>query len=193
MAAGRFLRELPGILLPLLLTVAAAVLLLRILNALPEQLARVLAGPPPAQPVLSEKLEFHSIEEAERELGVRIALPAYFPSSLVWPPASVRGQKEPVKVVALMFLAADGRQALQLRELFAATEEFPLPVPEPAYTLESKQLEVNGGAARLLLGRAQDGSELNQLRWRAGEVHLVATTILPPGELIRIAESIHPR
>jgi hypothetical protein len=188
----RFGRELPGILGPLLLTVAVAVLLLRLLNAAPDYWARLAAGQSPARPVLNEKVEFHSIEEAERELGVKVAIPIYFPSSLIWPPASIRGQQEPARVVSLLFLSADGRQALQIREIFSREEESPLPVPEPIDVLERREVEVNGIGGLLLLGRSQDGGTLNQLRWHTGGVHLVVTTIYPPEELLRISESIHP-
>ena len=115
---ARLARELPGILGPLLLTVAAAVVALRLLNVAPCYWQQQFAGPPPAQPVLNERLEFPSIEAAEKELQLKTATPTYFPSSLVWPPASIRGQQEPARVISLLFLSTNGQQALQIREVF---------------------------------------------------------------------------
>ncbi len=191
--AARFARELPGILAPLLLTVAAAVLLLRLLNAVPEYWERVNTGPLPAQPVLNERLQFPTLEAAEAELRVAIGVPSYFPASLVWPPASIRGQLEPARVVSLLFLSTDGQQALQIREIFSPGEELPFPIPEPIQLLERKEVPVNGSMGQLLLGRSLEGTPVNQLRWRANGVHLVVTTILPPEELLRISESIRER
>ncbi len=185
-------RELPGILAPLVVTVVAAVLLLRVLNLVPDYWQRLIAGPPPALPVLSERLEFPSLEAAERELRVRIATPSYFPSTLIWPPASIRGQREPARVASLLFLSSDGQQALQVRELFSPGEELPFPIPEPMEVLERRDVPVNGAAGRLLIGRGQGGGQVNQLRWHANGVHLVVTTIYSPEELLRISESIHP-
>ncbi|MGE5617812.1 MAG: hypothetical protein ACM3US_00980 [Sphingomonadaceae bacterium] len=190
--AAHLVGEMLGILAPLLLTVAVAVLALRLLNAVPAHWQRLTGGPPPAPPVLAERLQFSSIEEAEAELGVRALLPAYFPSSLAWPPASVRGQREPARVVSLLFLSADGRQALQIREVFSPEEALPFPLPEPVEVLERRDVAVNGVVGLLLLGRGQDGAAVNQVRWRHGGAHLVVTTIYPPEELLRIAESMHP-
>ena len=58
--------------------------------------------------------------------------------------------------------------------------------------VERKEVEVDGSTGRLLLGRGQTGQTVNQLRWRANGIHLVVTSIYPPEELLRIAESIHP-
>ncbi|MHB8990769.1 MAG: hypothetical protein ACYC66_03880 [Chloroflexota bacterium] len=190
--AAPFIRETLGILAPLLFTIAAAVVLLRLLNGVPAQWERLTAGPPPAPPVLNERLQFSSVEEARAELRVPISIPSYFPSSLAWPPASIRGQQEPATVASLLFLSADGQQALQIREVFSSGETLPFPLPEPMELMERREVTVNGAAGQLLLGRGQEGAAVNQLRWRANGVHLVVTTIYPPEELLRIAESIHP-
>ncbi len=189
---AHFARGLPGIIVPIVVTVAAAALLLRLLNAVPDYWQRLVYGPPPARPVLDERLEFSSLQAAERELRVKIAIPGYFPSSLIWPPASIRGQQEPAKVASLLFLSSDGRQALQIREIFSPGEKLPFPIPEPMELLERREVAVNGEAGELLIGRGQGGGPVNQLRWHTDGVHLVATTIYPPEELLRISASIHP-
>ncbi|HZK67481.1 MAG TPA: hypothetical protein VFD42_08075 [Chloroflexota bacterium] len=179
-----------GFLLPLMVTLVAAVLTLRLLDALPAYW-QSWTTPRSAPPVLAERLEYATIEEAERGLEVRIALPSYFPSYLRWPPATIRGQPEPVKVASLLFLSSQGQQALQIRELFWPGEEIPLPIPEPAGDVRRTEVRLGDAPALLIQGQGQDGTPINQLRWRAGGMHLVATTIYPPEELLRIASSIH--
>lgn len=188
----RFARELPGIFTPLVVTVIAAVLLLKTLNVVPDYWHYLIAGPQPPMPALNESLAFPSLEAAEGELQVKIATPTYFPSSLVWPPASIRGQRQPLQVVSLLFLSSDGQQALQIREIFSSGEQLPFPIPEPMVVLERRDVTVNGAAAQLLLGQGQGGGIVNQLRWQVAGLHLVVTTVYPPEELLRIAESIHP-
>jgi hypothetical protein len=184
-------RRIAGIVAPLLVTVAAAALLLRLLNGVPAYWQRLTAAPKPAPMALAERLEYSSIEEAGSALGVEILTPSYFPSYLEWPPVSVRGQREPVRVVSMLFSSTDGLQALQIRELFWAGEEPPFPIPEPADVMERQTVEVNGVPAELILGKGQADTQVNQLRWRLGDIHLIATTICPPEELLRIARSIH--
>ncbi len=187
------LRQLPGILVPLALAMAVVAVGLRVLNATPAYVQALVAAPPPAPNVLDERLSFPSIEAAEKELGVRVATPAYFPSYLSWPPSSIRAQREPVKVVSLLFRSSEGQQGLQIRELFWQGETLPFPVPEPLDIAQRKVVDVNGTAGQLLLGSGQGGTTVNQLRWRVGGIHFILTAVFPPEELLRIAESIEPQ
>lgn len=187
-----FARELPGILGPLTFTVLVAVVALRLLNLLPAYWQSLAGGPPPAPPVLDDRIGYPDLETAEADLKVTVLTPRYFPSTLVWPPSSVRGQREPARVVSLLFRTSDGQQALQIREVFSPGEDLPFPVPEPVEIVTRQEVTVNGSPGLLLLGRDQGGAEVNQLRWRISGVHLVVTTIYPPEELLRISESMHP-
>jgi hypothetical protein len=186
------MRELPGVLFPFLLTIATIALVLRLLNAVPGYWEGLTTEPVQVPPSLTEHLRYPGIEEMERDLGVSVALPRYFPSYLVWPPDSVRGQREPVPVASLLFASSDGQQALQIRQIFWAGDALPFEVPEPLQLLERRGVEMEGGAGLLLIGQSQAGTPVNQMRWRDGDVHLVVTTIYPEEELLRIARSIHP-
>ncbi len=190
MRAIGFLKELPSILLPFAIAVLGAVIALRLLNGVPSYVESLVTGPPLPRNVLDERLSYPTIEAAEKDLGVAVATPAYFPSYLVWPPASVRGQREPAKVVSLLFQSSDGQQGLQIRELFWQGESLPFAVPEPVHVTESRAVDVNGVAGQLLLGTGQDNTPVNQLRWQAGGLHYIVTTIYPPAELLRIARSM---
>ena len=185
------LRELPGIFGPLLVTVAVVAMALWILNLVPGYVAALLAPTPTPPPSLTERLDYPTIEAAEVDLQVKVVTPVYFPSYLVWPPASIRGQRDYAKVVSLLIRDTSGQQALQLREIFWPGDELPFAVPEPMEVLDRSQVDVNGVQGALLLGRGQGGNPVNQLRWHAGGIHAVLTTILPPEELLRIGRSMH--
>jgi hypothetical protein len=183
-------RELPGVLFPFLLTIAAIALALRLLNAVPGYWEMLVAEPEQAPPSLTEHLRYSSIGEMETDLGVTVALPSYFPSYLVWPPDSIRGQRDPAPVASLLFVSSEGQQALQIRQLFWAGESLPFEVPEPIQVLERREVRMDGGAGQLLIGQSQVGAPLNQLRWRTGDVHVVITTVYAVEELLRIAQSM---
>jgi hypothetical protein len=185
-----FLRQLPGIAMPLVIVVVVVVFTLRWLNGVPAYVENLVAGPRPPQSVLDERLSFSSIEAAERDLGVKVGVPVYFPSFLVWPPSSIRGQREPVRVVSLLFRSNDNMQGLQIREIFWSGEDLPFPVPEPLVVTERRGVDVDGVPGSLLVGDGQSGTAVNQLRWRAGGVHFIVTTVYPPEELLTIARSI---
>jgi hypothetical protein len=184
------LRQLPGILVPLVLIVAVMAVALRLVNGVPSYAQSLIAGPPPPQNVLDERLTYPSVEAAQKDLGVTIALPAYFPSYLTWPATSIHGQREPARVVSMLFRSSNGQQGLQIRELFWQGVELPFPVPEPVEVVERSNVDVNGVAGQLLVGSGQGNTAVNQLRWHAGGIHFILTTIYPPDELLKIARSM---
>jgi hypothetical protein len=185
-------RELPGIVFPFLLTIAIVAVALRLLNAVPGHWEMLMAEPAQVPPSLTEHLRYSSIDEMERDLGVSVALPRYFPSYLVWPPDSIRGQREPAPVASLLFVSSERQQTLQIRQIFWAGDTLPFEVPEPLEVLERRQVEMEGGAGLILIGESQAGTPVNQLRWRDGDVHLVVTAVYPEEELLRISRSMHP-
>ena len=68
-----------GVFVPLVLILCALALGLFTLDAV----APLLAAPPRDQP-------FDSLAGLERAIGRRVTVPTYFPSSIAWPPTSVR-------------------------------------------------------------------------------------------------------
>ncbi len=190
MRAIGILKQLPSILLPFAIAVVVAVMALRLLNGVPGYVQNLVAGPPAPKNVLDERLSYPSIEAAEKDLGVKVATPAYFPSYLKWPAASVRGQREPARVVSMLFQSSNGQQGLQIREVFWQGESLPFPVPEPDNLAETANVDVHGITGQLLLGSSEDGTPVNQIRWYAGGVHYILTTIYAREELLKIARSM---
>ncbi|HEX9017525.1 MAG TPA: hypothetical protein VF960_16140 [Chloroflexota bacterium] len=184
-------KALTGIIWPFVLAVAVIAIGLRLLNGVPGYVAYLTAGPTPVPNVLDERLSFPSVEAAQKDLGVKVWVPFYFPSYLSWPPATVRGQREPVKVVSLLVLSTEREQALQVREVFWPGDDLPFGVPEPAQVAERRDVDIDGVAAKLLLGSGEGGTVVNQLRWRSGGVHFILTSVMPPEELLRMAGSMN--
>lgn len=184
------LRQVLGIIAPLAGTVLVMAVALRLLNGVPAFVENLVAGPPPPQNALDERLSYPSIEAAEKELGVKVSLPSYFPSYLMWPPSSVRGQKQPARVVSILFQSSTGQQGLQIREIFWQGYDLPFPVPEPLDVVQRADVDVDGVAGQLLAGSGQDSMPVNQLRWHFGGIHYILTTIYPPDELLKIARSM---
>lgn len=186
-----FLRALPGIVVPLAFAVAVVALGLRLLNATPGYVGALIAGPSPVPYILDERLSYTTIEAAEKDLGVKVWTPYYFPSYLTWPPVSIRGQREPARVVSLLVRSNEGKQALLIREVFWQGAELPFDVPEPAQVEERRDVEIDGAPAKLLLGKGESGSVVNQLRWQAGGVFFILTSVETPEELLRMAASMN--
>lgn len=186
-----FVSALPGIVLPLAFAVVVVAIGLRLLNAVPAYVTYLTAGPAPVPTVLDERLSYPTIEAAEKDLGVKVWAPYYFPSYLSWPPVSIRGQREPAKVVSLLVRSTDGQQALQIREIFWQGNELPFSVPEPVQVTERRDVDVEGTPAKLLLGTGEGGTVVNQLRWRSGGVYFILTSVQPPEELLRMAGSMN--
>jgi len=51
-----------------------------------------------------------TVDAAERVLGGRLLVPAYFPESYRWPPRLVRTTAAPIRAAALTFASRDGRR-----------------------------------------------------------------------------------
>lgn len=132
------------------------------------------------------------IDTARRSVGFsRIAIPAYFPEGITWPPSSIIGQRKPYPAVALEFQSASGGgitliivqqagspdpRALQRVSISGIQEE-------TAYSIKKQQTV-------LQVGICTSGVPCSQMRWTRGGVHHSALFVGPPIELIRLAESM---
>ena len=156
-------------------------------------LALYLLGFAPGQLAGEKRYEFTTVREAERTLGLRILLPAYFPDYIRWPPAHISGGNRPRQSVALAFLAQDGSgEVLWLQERSRPSTPLTAPTPEGGKLLESQPVTVGSESGWLVRWVTARGEERRQLVWRTGQVEVTLTTVLPVADLQRMAESIHP-
>ncbi|HET9552708.1 MAG TPA: hypothetical protein VFP50_07050, partial [Anaeromyxobacteraceae bacterium] len=133
-----------------------------------------------------------SVDEAERRLGARLALPSYFPERLAWPPTTVRvAGRRGAGGASLRLSARDGAgPAVELVQAVAPNT----PIP-PQLLGEPVEL----GASRALVGarpavRARvllDGAAWEELRWERDGRAMILRTQGDVEELFRMARSAH--
>ncbi len=101
-----------------------------------------------------------SIEEAERALGARVLLPAYFPDSLRWPPSSIRSGHVPAPGLAVQFIGREGgRERLFVFETIPGGSEFPSSlVPEASAYYTVPVLVGNAAGAFRSVRMAAEGN-----------------------------------
>jgi hypothetical protein len=170
--------------LVVLLGVAAAVVagLLRLADHVPPWLRGEPRG----------LVRYGSLEELERQLHVRLILPAFFPDILDWPPASVvvaPGEGQPIAVT--FNDRATGRPRLVVGQ--NAAGDLPLPerlLPPGAVTQEVRVM-VNDHRAVLRRVRGPDGHEWSDLSWVQDHRRFVLRIYGDDGPLLRIARSLH--
>ena len=113
--------------------------------------------------------EHASIAHAERAIGRRLELPAYFPDSLRWPAARVRSSLGPPRAVAVAFSGADGRPArLAFCDAIRSPEDCDDLLLASVTVLERRQIEFEGHKAELRRVLEHDGRLLHEIRWQAG-------------------------
>ncbi len=156
---------------------------LRLLDTLPQRLAELTeyrGGRPFAQ-----------ISEVERRLGERLALPAYFPQTLRWPPARIRVAGARPAQVLLAFDAATGSgERLLFAQSVGGVEEPTAPLWPDGVLLDSAGVglqQTTGVLERLL---APDGRIWHQVRWERWGRLLVLRSAGGPEELMTLARSV---
>lgn len=178
--ALRFLREMAGVVVPVLLLTLAAGALLRMLNKAPEHI----------QPEQKNVVLYQSIEEAERTLRIRILVPSYFPDYLAWPPLSIRSERKPKFKVTLEFRYQDRNQlALTLEESFPE-EGKRLVLEPPPRPWHREFILLNGSQGEMISWIDEEGFLWHNAKWKARGRLFEAKSILPEEEFLRILRSI---
>lgn len=174
-------REVVGLVGGLGVVLLAAALSLRALDALP----RVLSG---------EHLgvtRYESIEGADRALGERLFLPAFFPDTLQWPPASIRVYAGPPRASALAFAGRDGsRDRLVICQAPGRRATVPMALMPAGRVLEAVKVPMPEGEASLVRLQRADGAIANDLIWYRPDVTLAFRYAGPANELLTIARSV---
>lgn len=135
--------------------------------------------------------EYRSIESVERKVGARVLLPAYFPDTLEWPPATVRLSGEPSPAVALSFVGRQGKgHQLFIAQTLGGPSSIPPELLPPGQRLHATVIAVNGSEARLSRVVGEDGEIWHELSWRTEGRQLALRFKGPVDELLRIARSM---
>lgn len=157
---------------------------LRALDALPQWLGGERRG----------VTRFPSIEGAERALGERLFMPAYFPDTLRWPPASIRVFDGPPAWAALEFASRDGgTPGLVMYQARGTGAPAAVAVMPPARVLHEVDLPMEVGTATLVRVELPDGAIGNDLVWHRGDETLALRYLGPADELVTIARSLRRR
>jgi hypothetical protein len=178
---GKGTSDLLRLLLTLLLVVGATAAGLTALDAVPGCIQGVPRG----------IRRVRSIEEAERRLRTRLALPAYFPDTLRWPPSAVRVVQEATPAAAVAFEGRGGGVELWLAQ--TADGDGPIsPLLLPEVTVLSKGTlaigEAEGTLSRIV---GEDGAIWHEIAWRQFGRRLVLRGKGSLDQLIKMARSAH--
>jgi len=134
-----------------------------------------------------------TIEAAERALGERLFLPAYFPDTLVWPPASILVLRRPVPAVAVVFGREQADGGLICYQARGARATIPMALMPAGQVLVETPVEMPEGEARLVRLQSADGAIVNDLIWFLGDRTLGLRYDGPAEELLTIARSLRQR
>jgi hypothetical protein len=164
--------------LALLLATAAT---LRLLDWLPRSVTRA-----------ARIRDLPSIEAVERATGRRLALPAWFPRSLPWPPSRVRVLGGGPDAVAIELGAKDAGSPMLI---LAESVREPMPLPEsffpPAILLETRHIPWGTDEARLSRFRGEDGATWMELAWEQGGQTFAFRSRGSLEQLLDLAQSVH--
>jgi hypothetical protein len=152
---------------------------LRLLDLLPQRFAEPRGG-----------RAFARIQDVERRLGERLALPAYFPQTLRWPPAQIRVAGARPAVVVLRIDAAEGGPRLFLAQSIGGREEPQGELWPGGVVLEETRVTLPQEGGRLSRILEPDGKIWHELRFERWERTLLLRSTLPPDELVTLARSL---
>jgi hypothetical protein len=133
-----------------------------------------------------------TIEQAERRLGGRLRLPAYFPESLRWPPVSVDIYPGPPAAAAIAFAGADGPAVrLVLCQTLGPAQSMPVKLLPPGLFLEAARTTVGGEQGTLTRIQLDDGRIVHELTWQDAGRLLVLRFDGSVEQLMTLARSLN--
>ncbi len=137
-------------------------------------------------------VRYESIEGVEHAFGARLALPAFFPDSLRWPPERVRLHAAPPVTAALSFAGRDGQaDRLAIYQARGARASIPMSLMPAGRVLHRVAVPVTEGEAALYRVQLPNGSIRNDFIWHRDEASLALRYAGPADELLSIALSVH--
>jgi hypothetical protein len=128
---------------------------------------------------------FACIADVERRLGERVAVPAYFPETLRWPPTRIRvGGTRPAVVVL----------ALGERAIFGQTIGSARPIPQRLWPggviLDSERIDLGaaGGTLDRILG--EDGRVWHEVRWDRWDRRFALRSLASAQDVVQMARIV---
>jgi hypothetical protein len=183
-AAGPALRDVARLLGAYLGAVAAVSAALLVLDSVP---ALLLGG--------ARGVRVHAtVEAAERALGARLLVPAYFPEAYRWPPRLVRTAATPVRVAALTLASRDdGRPDLVVVQSLDGDAPVPAKVLPRGTETHVVGVDLGGTPATLTDVLLPPDGTFYDLSLVAGGRRVVFRFKGPPEDVIRMAASMTGR
>jgi hypothetical protein len=133
-----------------------------------------------------------SIEAVEHAAGRRLALPAWFPRTLPWPPSRVQVAGAGPDAVALELGPSDGgAPLLVLAESVREPVRLPAAFFPPALELATQPVAWRGGEARLSHLRGEDGATWVELAWEQDGQSFSFRSRGSLEQLLELAASVH--
>lgn len=162
-----------------LLTVAAVVLTLTVLNWLPMVLQKETLRP------------YVSLDEVRSKLNIKeLKVPSYFPQSITWPPARILAQANPYPAVLMVFhRGRNNEPALLISQ--AASDSFAGNAFITFVQIREKvPYQLKGRQSMLEVGTCGTDEPCSRITWTEGSLRTTVLMKSPPFETIRIAESM---
>jgi hypothetical protein len=134
---------------------------------------------------------YPTIAAAQSELGIRkIYVPAYFPTTLTWPPSRILAQSKPFEAVVLEFRRVD---STEVALVITQTSSPRLP-PEPTLHLrriqETASVDLKGRKAVVESGFCDDGDPCSQITFVDSELWMTVQMRSSVAELMLLAGSM---
>jgi hypothetical protein len=134
-----------------------------------------------------------SVEEVEQRLSQRLLLPAYFPDTLRWPPATIRIHDGPPPSVALTFLDQSGETVFVVYQSFGTPAAPPRELLPPMQALQSSRVALHDKDAELVRLLGADGRIWHDVAWRDEGRAVTLRFRGAVGELLTMARSTRER
>lgn len=162
-----------------ILTVAALIVFLKVINWLPMALQK-------------ETLRrYSSIDEVRSKLNISdIFVPSYFPQYLSWPPSEILAQTKPFTAVVLEFKnTVKGDTALVITQ--ASSDAFSAERKIRILQIKERvRYDLKGRNAILEAGVCSNDEPCSQISWNEGEYRIHVIMRSTPYDLIRIVDTM---
>ena len=164
-----------------LVTIAAVLLVLKLLNWLPSALE-------------NEGLrKYGSVDDVRTALKIpRVYIPAYFPEYIQWPPAEVFAQRKPFPMIMMHFTHRDSKSfALSLFQVDSRARFEPPYKSDILYVRKESPVNIKGRPGTLVIAVCTGRDRCNRVSWEEGMYRITLIADDTPEQLIKMAESIY--